>query len=839
MFTGRSIKQFGGALLAAASLTVAGCAADDGDTLAVSCEGKCDGLSSVKSLLADWKKLDVGDLVSVGAGFATDALNDQLVAGDYNRMSLAPTSLYGTTATANSDATIADLNALVAGLAARFGETSLSTEANRVRLATLQSQPDAVFAESAFRVAAGLGHNWNVATRGFGSDATANAVLGFLANVEIEARVVSLQKSEFRAHTGAPLAAIKAARGFVFARSIADLKAMKPGESFALSGEGKLGINVGAGVPVLLANPGRVIGYELVLSAALRAQLEGKLDIAAVRLPNDSIVVDVGMLTSKVNAAQIALTGGFGVHGLVQRTATIGGKEVDLGKLLDKALTKTLNSKFKLLEASAGTSQTSARMSVARLRFSLTGADASGARDQALAQALRGDIRLAQALAARGDAGVVADFDLVRSGVSTTTNAGVEMLGMRFFKEQRISEGDAVVQTPGGALAVMWNTLHRASGWFFSSHGYARTGLAGVMFDARKPGPARGEANLFISTVEGDKFLERDKAMDQFDSVIVALAGMNALRAVERKGNELARYVAAICPLPPSGEFFDETCNVRVLESDSQAQALRSGALNELDAATSALAPDTRELVRHLADLRLAAQSVIDPQAAAVNPSASLIVDYRIDDAGLKAMMGKDKTAFAATLTNLMSATQVDRNSDVAPQRERIASSIKAQADAMASIYDTYAQKYERLADVEGAQIEGVGKIGANTVEVRFTVDTNNAVNYDSAVARSVAQARSEVATGLFDALRDAAANLPTTGDRSTAHPEQVAAFTLLALTPANKTDLRVVFKTDNGSRQRYNTAGYSSFDMFVHGRDASLIGAGMFDINSIIKTEE
>ena len=58
------------------------------------------------------------------------------------------------------------------------------------------------------------------------------------------------------------------------------------------------------------------------------------------------------------------------------------------------------------------------RISVARLRFHLDGDSPVGGRAEALAQALKGDLRLAQALAARGDSGVVAEFDLVRSGAS-------------------------------------------------------------------------------------------------------------------------------------------------------------------------------------------------------------------------------------------------------------------------------------------------------------------------------------------------------------------------------------------------------------------------------------
>ncbi len=57
------------------SLTATACITDEeGDELAITCEGKCDGLSSVRALVADAKKLDLQDLINVGATYATDAL---------------------------------------------------------------------------------------------------------------------------------------------------------------------------------------------------------------------------------------------------------------------------------------------------------------------------------------------------------------------------------------------------------------------------------------------------------------------------------------------------------------------------------------------------------------------------------------------------------------------------------------------------------------------------------------------------------------------------------------------------------------------------------------------
>ena len=55
------------------AVSTAGCASESYDELGIECEGKCDGLSSVRSLVSDAKKLDLQDLINVGAGYATSA----------------------------------------------------------------------------------------------------------------------------------------------------------------------------------------------------------------------------------------------------------------------------------------------------------------------------------------------------------------------------------------------------------------------------------------------------------------------------------------------------------------------------------------------------------------------------------------------------------------------------------------------------------------------------------------------------------------------------------------------------------------------------------------------
>lgn len=828
------------------SLTATACITDEeGDELAITCEGKCDGLSSVRALVADAKKLDLQDLINVGATYATDALNDALSVGNYASLRVQPTELYARAQVAGNDLTLKNLDTLVSGLASQFGESSLTVEVNKIRDEYLAQSGKRVYAESAFRIGAGLNPTWSLATRGFGRDATGAVAVGFETAGEIEARTITVHQTENAALTNAPLAAIKSSRGFVLPRSLADVKAMAPGESFALAGRGRLGMNLGAGVPILVANPTSWLTYSLVLSAGMRSLVEGEMDVQLVRGRGDQVIVDIGVRRATLKEAVIALTDGWGISGLVQTSYEIAGRAIDLGRLVDKALQKKVADKLSLIEARAQRTSTTMRMSVARLRFSLDAADPTGGREQALAQALKGDVRLAQALAARGDAGVIAEFDMVRSGASAISYAGIDVLGMSFYRRTAESQGSAVIQTPGGMLAMMWESLHREGGWFFTSHGFTRIGVAGLRFDAQRPGAPKSETNLFLQTQEGDKFMERDKVIDQLDSTIVAVGGITALRAIERKGNELEQLILRRCPLPEQGGYFDENCNIDLLSS-SEVTSLKSAAMSEFATAIASLPTPSKDLLTRLATLRLAAQSIQDPNASAVGPTASVVVDFRLDDAALRGVFSKDATAFKTAVLELMDATQPQRtNPDLTGQRSGIRSRSTATAQAMADIFMTYRQQYERLVSIDGARIEGLGEIGGNAIEIRYAVDSQNRPKYDEAISQSVAQARASIVGRMYDDLRDEADDMPSSGGSSAAHPEQIASFALLSLAAPEKTELRFVLKTDNsscalcGNRRRYDAAGFQSADVFAKGPASSTIAAGLFDIDAIIQAPQ
>jgi hypothetical protein len=340
--------------------------------------------------------------------------------------------------------------------------------------------------------------------------------------------------------------------------------------------------------------------------------------------------------------------------------------------------------------------------------------------------------------------------------------------------------------------------------------------------------------------------MERDKVIDQLDSVIVAMAGKDALLALEKNGNALEKLMLQLCPLPEMNGYFDESCNIDKVRNDPQVASLKAQALGDFDGKTGHVPADIRAVLRSVAELRLASQSIVDPNAGLVGPTASMVFDYRLDDAALKTVMTKDKQQLQNAVISLMEATQLERMADnPTAERTRIRSKSEPTAKAMAEQFAKYSDQYKRFLSIDGARIDTLGQIGGNAIEVRFAVDAQKRPEYEEAVSQSVAQARAQVVGNLFDALRDKAAAMPSSGGSRAAHPEQIASFALLSLAPATNTEMRVNFKTDNsscsvcGSRERYNAAGFASLDRYAKGPMTSPIATGLFDVDALISAPQ
>ncbi len=805
-------------------LLLASCSPGDTDT-------DSQDVTSLRDLYEDGKNLDLGDLLGQTSSFATDQLNSALGSSDYAGISLGQTELYALTADAQNDLTLQDLDLLVTGLGERFGEKELTTRVNELRREHLRDTTDDVYAEASFRMRAGV-HDFGIASGGFGD---ASARLGFDASVDLEARVVRAFRREGTALATAPLSAIREARGFIVARTVDDLRSMKPGETTALRGKGVLGLNLGVGVPILAADPG-TLSYRIVFSAGLRTRLEGSLDLQVVRLDGDTLLVDLGVDQASVREAKVAITDGWGVVGLVERSVQLAGRTIDLGKLADKAFAKQLNDKLSLIDASLESTNKKSRLSVARVRFDLSKATPGSPVEKAIAQALRADLRLAQALDNRSEPGVEVEFELSRSGVSGTSYAGIDLFGMSFFRKEAASQGSVVVETPGGAQAILFESLHKESGWFFSSHGYTRVGLSGLLFDPEKPGVASGQANLFVQLLEGDDYMERDKLLDHLDGLIAKLGGVDALAAIEGPGNELERYVQSKCAGQQS-----TTCGTTLL-SDPKVVKLRNDGAVALAASLGELDPAMRDVVRKLGQLRLTAQATFEPAAQLVGPPTSVVVDYRIDDAALTQLFAASPEDFAEAAVSHLVAAGIKRTDD-ATKRAASAKSIESDANAvkkkLAALFAARADDYGTILKLEKATVADnpeLGNLGPRAVAIDLPLKSGQP-DYEAAAMKSLPARRAQIATYFFDGLIGVA-------DDTDENPEEVVAYALLSLVSKPSLDVRVQVQMDMDdslaqSFDHYRAAGYQSIDLYGRGASYAPIDGGVFSIDDLIDIEK
>jgi hypothetical protein len=802
----------------ALGLPIAGCAGDsEGELLGVDCGGKCDGFDDIRALIRDPSELDLDDLIRIGAPYATEEINDLLEVSDYASLQISETAVFDEGA----------LDQLSTGLAARFGERELSTAVNQLRRQHLASSGDTVFGESSFAMRGDLSFDFALDT----GDDQGNLRLGF-GGGELTVHMVAAYDDDIDAILDAPLATAKQARNFVLPRSADDILEMKPGESIGLHGGGSLGINIAVGVPIVIANPVGPLAYKFVITGGLRSVLEGELDIQLVRMDGDEVVVDVGMERARIKSKRVGLTDGWGLQGLLELEVEVGPASVDLGRLVERALEKQLNRRLELVNARAESSSHEFRMSVSRLRFDL-GAGDRDLVDAALAQALRGDVRLAQALANRGEPGVVAEFDLARAGVSSTSYAGIEIVGMNFFRQQIEAEGSAVVQTPGGARAILWESLHRSSGWFLARHGFSRVALSSVGFDGEGGALPTGEANLIVQIDEGDKAMERDKFVDHIDSVIVSVAGIGALAALEASGNQIEDLVETECA---GTQVFDD-CPIDML-TDSRAVALRQQAQADFERELSGLSAEVAQLMRRAGELRLMAQSVYEQKASFTGPGVSITAGYRLDDGSLAALLDTGAGArVGQAMANIIGATEIDRRGDAAGQRAAVIAEAGGDLDRIEALVDDYAARYRLLRNIEAAAIERLGGIGAKAIEIRFEVDAQDRANYESAAANTIAARRAAVAAELFDAVRDEAGGLGP-------HAEQAAGYALLGAAPRDRADLRLDLDLNTDDtfafwREPYRAAGYPTVvDQYARGPATQRIDGGQFSVDQLIRVE-
>lgn len=795
-------------------------------------------LDITDNLYDDAGRVDLGDLTWGTGRLATDAINDVLRNIPFGDTRMGRTDLFGLEESAADDLTIRSLPEIATGLATRFGETTLPAQVAAIRRRHLEQSDDQIYAETEFRLGANFDHGFHQDAPGLSEDHDSWIGVGFDAGVSVSGRVVAAHPDELDAVVHTPLAAVGALRGFVMPRDVDDIRAhMKPGESMALAGRGRLGLNFGVGVPLLVANPLESVTYSVVLSAGASTLLSGELDVQLVRLEGDEAVIDVGLRNARVERAFVRVDDSFGISGLVRSHVTIGSFDVDLGRVAERALERELNRRLSLIAARAEGSTESARESVSRFRIDLAHVTQAGR--VAIEEALKGDVRLAQSLANRHQEGLTAEVDLVRAGRTTYGHLGLDLLGMRFFTETERQAGDATLQTPGGALSVMFDSLRHESGSWFSEHGYARSVLAGVEVGA--DGVPRSQTNVSLSWKEGDDYMQRDKMLDHLDALLMLVLGAEGQAQVTALLDEIGRATQAKCAgmsnFDDDGGRAYRACKMNVL-TDRAIVAKVDLAKSTFETALSRAAPEAtaERMAREAFHLALAAVRAYEPAAQLAGPPTNVALSAWLSDAAVTELMSASNgTLLQAKLRALEVIAREDRDrADGVPRADRGLRDDQRVLDSVTRRFDEFRTSYLGLVAIANTEVDGVGVLGDSTLLIDIPVSDDNRLLYDDLLVRTVSRRRVEALADMIDKLIEKLGDIDD-------QPERLLGPALVALLPAGLRNVQadVDMNLENNWAQnfpQYTAAGYAPMHETIRGPDVRLIGADLaWDVSRLV----
>jgi hypothetical protein len=673
------------------------------------CQGKCDGFDRVTDLFEDMKDVELDDLVVLGAPHATDALNDALSVSDYARIELGETTLYGAEEELFGETLVRDLGALSAGLTSRLGERDFAARVVRMRRDVAKEQ-GGIYAESRFTIGANLGHDL-----GFGGgDAVGR--LGFRAGADVEAIAVSRfgDGDRVEAVLEQPLSAAKAARGFVLPRSMDDYARMSPGESLALRAEGGLGLNVGAGVPFLLASAGTALTVHARLSLAARAALEGKLDVQIVRGEGDELFVDVGMSGARIRSLQAALEPGFGVDAIPNVEVDLGVTRVGLGELANDAIRDQLQKHIDV-RASIGASDEDGRLRVARFAIDLSRAQGAEV-EAALAQLVRGDMRLAQALSRQGAGGVRQLIDMTKEYHHHDFRAGFDFLSMRFYIENGFDTGQVTVDTEEGTQTLLFTELQEKRGFFFTDRESSWRTL--VSIEQRDGADVRGQVNVRHIMREGQETFSRDELLDHTDSVLATLVTPDAVQVLTEAIDAVGNAADDACRDPGTDASFRERRDYRecllATPSNPDVMGLANQARAEVDrviefgAVRPGFGADGRQgtaLLRELVEFEITVASAGYDAGENVAPDGQVVSELRVAHDGVQELMspaGVDR--FMGALEDTLRVMRTRRtNEDLDDKRADVEEKIEDSQSRLGKVREEFTRVSDAFADLDRA----------------------------------------------------------------------------------------------------------------------------------------
>lgn len=805
----------------------------------VTCEGpKCDSLAdNFRDAYDDMTSIDLDDLALLSAGLATDELNGALDDVPYSTIALTPTAVYGQEEELLGQTTVHDINGLRAGLTERFGEHAFATDVVEMRQKEAADN-DVLWGESHFEIGPSLGHNWSFDA---GDDIVGS--VGFTANANIETVVIAPYEDKTEAVVDAPLAAISETRGWIMPRSYEEVTEMTPGESLSMRAEGALGLNLGVGVPFLVGTiADTILTIHARLSLGAKAAVAGTLDVQLVRGEGDDIWVDVGMDKQTIRKFSAAINTGFGVESPVEVELDLGVINLDVDNLAERALRKQLDQH--LAPSFSATSRSeSMRLTVARFRF-----DASMAGDpvieQALAQSMRGDIRLAQALAIRPDSGVNQVLDLTKDARSEANYVGFRFLGMEFYRASDFNTGTVTIEDDGGNQTLLFSEMKERSGFFFTDREWEFRKLVSIKKD--NDGILTDAAvNSRMTIRETDSFLARDQMLDHVDPMVGYFTGFKPLwEGVGMQADQLAHMVDhEICDSPgPNADFREkqqyQDC-LDALPTHPDVVAKKQEVQNAID---TALAADLRtgwdpafsssaEMASKLLQFKLEASARNDrPDVGFYGPEGKMVTQIRFSNTALEQMMvpGRHED-FQKHLENVLRLQASERSGDNDAKQDDIDDYVddrQERLDELGQIYGLATVQWADLNDTANMRFDGerIGNYGH--LIILPEEDPENGELDAASIAEHKGRILEETIPELVERAEDG-----IFGDLD--EPTQfVMAYALLYMADPSEIELLVKYVFNDEDDLAFD-------DVNVYSRGTEpLIDAGQFDLDQLLGSQ-
>ncbi len=800
----------------------------------VTCEGpKCDGLSDrFRDAYDDMKSIDLDDMKLLSAGLASDQLNDALGSVPYATIQLTPTALYGTQEEVLGQTIVHDIGELRSGLTERFGEDAFATRVVEMRRQHSAASGN-IWAESHFRIGPDLGHSW-----GFDAGDSAIGAVGFIANASLETVVIAPHADKNDTIVDAPLASVRGLRGWVVPRELVDVQAMAPGEALAMRGDGALGMNLGVGIPFLVGTIGSALALHARLSFGARVAISGSLDVQLIRGNGNEAWVDVGMDKQAVRNFSVALDTGFGVSGLPNVDLDLGVVDLDVTRLAEKALRKQLD-KHLAPSLSATTSTVTSRLTVARFRFDLAQISADGF-EQALKQAMRGDIRLAQALANQDGSGVAQELDLTKDARSESNYVGFRFLGMEFYRSNNFDTGTISIEANGENQTLLFSEIERKSGLFFTDREYEWRKLVSVRTQDGRLVAADNNARMTIR--EADKFLGRDQMLDHVDPFLAYLIGFDPLwNDINSLADTLAVSVDDACVGPTAGSSSQEraayTECIAALPTNPDIVAQRNAVEQAIDLALSTSLvtgfdpsfTSSQELARQLMDFKLALINRVDrTDVQFFGPEGRMVTQIRFSDDALESMMviGQHEQ-FRVVLENVLRIMAARRIKDLGRKQSHVddyVDSRKSRLDEIAQLYAIATVEWADLEDISQVTLQGdrIGDYGHMVLVPEGNpneLDVSSIAEHKGRIIEKLIPEMVELAeAGIFRDLDE---------------PEEfVIAYALLGMATPSAVEVlgNYVFDDDD-------ELAFEDVDLYARGT-STMIEAGQFDLDELLGTQ-